>query len=107
MSKMSRVLCGVPSHECTGSFVDTKQQVGSNLVHATREEAFNCMARYLVRQGYIRIGQREFAAPDNGPITVLTKKVRYGGRLRKGKSGEAAGAKGKRVMPESGQGLIF
>lgn len=41
--------------------------------------------RYLQRQGYERVGPREFAAPDGGPVRVLTKKCRFGARLRPGK----------------------
>jgi len=37
--------------------------------------------------------------PDGGPILVLSKKSKFGGRMRKGKAG--------RVMPERGGGVVY
>ena len=67
--------------------------------HHTSEQAFKCHAADLLRQGFKQIGTREFAPPDGGPIRVLTKKSRFGGLLRGGKSGEAKGGPPTRAMP--------
>lgn len=93
MSKTNRYVCGVPGIHCSGGHVTTDQQINSGKAHVTPSEAFNCMARYLVRQcGYKRVGGREFDPQDGGPIRVLTKRSRYGGKMKLGKEG--------RYMPE-------
>jgi hypothetical protein len=61
-------------------------------VHATPQEAFACHARYLISQGYTRLGQREFHK-EGEPIRVLTKKSRFGGILRGGKKGDSGTGK--------------
>lgn len=58
--------------------------------HASPMDAFNCHKRWLITRGFKQIGPREFRPPDGGPIEVLTKKSRFGARLRTGK--------GKRLM---------
>lgn len=78
-----RYLCGVEYSECSGSYVTTPS--GPRKAHGSSEEAFKCMAAYLLRQGFTQVGGREFAAPNNGPIRVLTKKSRFGFPLRPGK----------------------
>jgi hypothetical protein len=56
--------------------------------HTTPEEAFYCYRGWLKRQGYTQIeGSRMMRPPDGGPIEILTKKSRYGTRLRSGKEG--------------------
>lgn len=79
-----RYLCGVPDTYCSG-VMSSAMRKGKKL-HSSSPEAFRCMERYLLKhKGYTKVGNREFAAPDNGPITVLEKKSRYGGALRPGK----------------------
>ena len=102
---MNRYACGVPTNECIGSLAPVKRPLALPMAHGTREEAFRCMVASLKRRGYTRIGGREYAPPDGGPILVLAKKIRFGGRLRRGKSAE--GGKTKRVMPERGGGIIY
>jgi hypothetical protein len=88
MSKTNRYVCGVPAAHCTGGKVTTDQQINSGKAHTTPSDAFNCMARYLVQVlGYKRVGGREFDPQDGGPIRVLTKKSRYGGKMKLGKEG--------------------
>ena len=99
MAKSYGVICGVPAHHCTGGTLQTDQQLGTTKVHSSHEEAFRCYSRYLTRvKGYKRIGPREFAPPDGGPVLVLTKKSRFGAHLRKGKEG--------RLMPKRGAGIV-
>ena len=94
MRKQIRVLCGVPKEHCVGGKFVTDQMFTTDKAHSSHEDVFKCMARYLVRVlGYKRMGSRDFAPPDGGPIRILTKKIRYGGLLVYGK--EQA-----RFMPE-------
>ena len=107
---MNKYTCGVPTINCNGTYVTFNHRLrGTTLdkVHHFPEEAFNCHARYLVNiKGYQRVGNREFQKDKNSPIRVLTKKSRFGGRLRQGKREEAA-KRGKRELGESsGYGLI-
>jgi hypothetical protein len=99
MSTKYRVLCGVPVLECLGSGYITTQAL-SKKAHASRVEAFRCMRKHLMRQGFTQIGPREFRPPDGGPIRVLTKKARFGGLLRQGKAGEEGGMSSSRFMPD-------
>ncbi len=98
MSTGYKVLCGVPEPSCTGGRYITEQQL-SKKAHTTHEEAFKCMVRYLMNKGYTRLGSRMFSAPDGGPIEVLTKRSRFGARLRSGKEQQ-------RYMPKFGHGVI-
>lgn len=86
---MSAVLCGVPDRFCEGATVTVNARMGDSLkAHGDHASAFLCKKRYLVNVlGYTQIGGREFRPPDGGPILVLTKKCRYGARMRKGKGG--------------------
>jgi hypothetical protein len=100
-----RYTCGVPKEHCTGGTIRVSAGMKSAIraesinCHASPQEAFRCHARYLVEVlGYTRVGNREFAPPDGGPIRVLTKKSRFGGELRKGKSVE--GAAGVSTVPK-------
>ena len=103
MSRKAVVLCGVPTEHCSGGKYTTDQKL-SPKCHGTHLEAFNCMRKYLLRTGYTQIGPREFQPPGGGPIRVLTKKSRFGARLRSGKLGE-------RFMPEDreagNQGVVI
>ena len=100
-----RILCGVPVASCGGTGYVTKQQI-SPKAHGSRDEAFRCMRRHLIAQGYVPIGPREFRPPDGGCILVLTKKSRFGGRLRTGKRAEG-GTTTSRFMPDRGAGIIY
>ncbi len=91
MSRRNRWLCQTPPHLCRGSKTVIAPALAGRPSHASPEEAFRCYVAYLLSQGYKRAGSREFAPPDDGPVLVLTKKSRYGARLRAGKEG--------RVMP--------
>ena len=85
--------CGVDPTYCSGGSLPVNAMLRSHIkkYHNSPEEAFKCCAADLVRQGYTKIGARDFAAPDGGPIRVLTKRSRFGGVLRGGKRGEAGG----------------
>lgn len=99
MSRQARFLCGVPKDSCVGGFLSTDQKFSTNKCHATRVEAMQCMSRYLIQIGYVRLSSREFVNPQNGYIRMLSKRARFGGRLRSGKGGDKA-----RFEPESGKG---
>jgi hypothetical protein len=96
------VMCGVPKEHCTGG----NRQVSAGLrktikAHSSAIEAYNCMARYLVKQGYTAKPNREFHK-EGEPVLVLTKKSRYGGALRGGKAGRSMPAKGGKKMRSGG-----
>ncbi len=95
-------LCGVPSSLCIGGAVKgfNHSLVLPPKAHGSAEEAFNCKAHSLIKQGYTRIAPREFRPSDGGPIKILTKPIRFGCRLRMGKEGT-------RHMPRSGGGVII
>ena len=102
------VLCGVPREHCTGYKVPVSSGLGKDTwAHGDRASAFRCKRNYLVKVlGYTQVGNREFSPPDGGPILVLTKKIRFGGRLRKGKRG--TGHSGTRDMPAKRTGgLVY
>lgn len=92
---MRRHICGTPSHACTGSLccVD-KESVGT---HSTADEAFECHRRYLISQGFRPIGKRELVDPADGYVRVLTKKIRFGASVRRGKGPENGSAVGNRL----------
>jgi hypothetical protein len=82
-------LCGTPSEQCTGSLAKLNHALeGRGLrAHTSSASAFDCQRRYLIHVGYTQLDGTSFAAPNEGPILVLTKKSRYGGKLRNGKEG--------------------
>jgi hypothetical protein len=86
MSK-SAYLCGVPPEKCCGSLCKANKWITAQVKksHGSSQAAFECMKNYLVKQGFTKIGSREFSPADGGPVRVLTKKCRYGARLRQGK----------------------
>lgn len=86
MAVSQRYLCGVPKQRCMGGAVSMLPGMRGFRSHSSREEAFRCMVRYLESQGYERIGSREFRK-EGQPVRVLTKKSRFGARLRAGKEG--------------------
>lgn len=55
--------------------------------HGSSPQAFACHRRYLLKMGYTQIGGQAFRAPDDRPTLILTKKGRFGGKLRNGKEG--------------------
>ena len=81
-------LCGVPSEHCGGSLgqLSAGFKAKGYRVHNSPVEAFKCMGRYLVKQGFEKLSSREFRDPKGG-IRVLTKQSRYGGKMRPGKAG--------------------
>lgn len=86
-----KVLCGVPvDYCCGGSYVVSSGLGKSRKVHRTHEEAFNCHKNYLIKQGFVNIGSRELIDPKDNSIRILTKKSKFGGKLRKGKEGSRA-----------------
>ena len=83
MSRVVKFLCGVPLDVCTGTKIVCDQFRNKEAkMHGSSEEAFRCMRRYLIAQGYTPVGPREFASPNDGYVRVLTKKSHYGARLR-------------------------
>jgi len=106
------IFCGTPIDECTGSTVtlnamwrpDGAKNNKSGKLHHDRAQAFKCYCRYLVSQGYTRLGSREFQSPQ-GPVLVLDKLSRFGGEFRKGKMGDKSKA-GSRFVPIKGRGMM-
>jgi hypothetical protein len=93
---MRRHLCGTPRQHCTGSpsTVD-KESLGT---HATAHEAFACHRHYLITHlGHIPLGPRELLDPADGLVRVLTKKIRFGSPVRRGKGPEGGSAIGNRL----------
>lgn len=81
-------MCGVPRDKCTGGQENLNAGLqGPRKVHPTSEAAFNCHKNFLISQGYTQVGSRDFSPPDGGPVRVLTKKSKFGARLRNGKEG--------------------
>ncbi len=87
---MNKYACNTPSDHCSGS-LETMNNLFSKTknrkLHVTSEDAFKCYERHLLSTGHERIGSREFRQPNGEGILVLTKKCRYGGRMRLGKEG--------------------
>ena len=92
---MRRHICGTPAANCTGtrSTVD-KDPVGT---HATAPEAFACHRQYLVSIGFKPVGQRELTDPADNYVRVLTKKIRFGASVRRGKGPDGGSAIGNRL----------
>lgn len=85
--------CGVPMEYCTGSNTSVSNGLKkSSKIHSSPEDAHKCYGRYLIKEGYKQVGSREYENPKTGYITVLTKKSKFGARLR--------GGKADRFMPE-------
>lgn len=87
-----KYLCGVPREHCSAPLVAASAMMEGFdkriKAHGSSEEAFRCMAHYLVNVvGAEQIGSREFRMPDSegGGVRVLTKKSRYGAEVRTGK----------------------
>lgn len=90
------VVCGTPEEFCQArrGLLNNGLKAKGIRVHPNHEAAFNCYKNYLLKNGYTQMDSRAFAAPNNGPIQVLTKKSRFGTELRQGKTGG-----GSRFMP--------
>lgn len=100
MSSKAKFLCGVPNLECNGTKLITDQRLGEK-AHSSPEDAFRCYANYLIKRGYRRISTREFEHPTTKEILVISRRSKFGSRLRTGKEGQ-------RFMPTSGyQGTII
>lgn len=86
-----KVLCGVPSEFCSGGNYVVSSGLGrSRKVHKDHEEAFKCHSNFLISQGFKKIGIKEFIDPKDNTIRILTRKSKFGGKLRKGKEGSRA-----------------
>jgi len=96
-------LCGTAEEYCTGTLTPLNHSLDKDKIkaHSSTTEAFNCMKHSLLAQGYTQVDARAFRPPDGGPIRVLTKKIRFGGKMRNGKEGT-------RNMPHKrGGGICF
>lgn len=96
-------LCGTPAAYCTGSLTPLNHGLEKEglRAHSSTDESFKCAKRALLAQGYTQVDSRSFQPPDGGPIRVLTKKIRFGGKMRNGKEGT-------RNMPHKrGGGICF
>lgn len=102
-----KVFCGTPKSFCSGAH--TIMNAGFNndkaaKLHDDHEQAFACYSRYLVaEQQHKRVGSREFETPS-GSILVLTKKSKFGAKMRMGKN---QNKEGKRFMPQQHNGAII
>lgn len=107
---MQRYLCGTPQEKCTGGLKTANHGLRDAVkIHVTRESAFKCHRRYLLDQGFVQVGTREFIVPPGqageGTVRVLNKKSKFGGELRPGKSDKTT--RGKRFRPTKGAGLVY
>lgn len=96
-------LCGVDREHCTGTLTALNHGLEKLelKVHSSTTESYNCKKHSLLKQGYTQIDSRAFQPPGGGPIQVLTKKIRFGGKMRNGKEGT-------RVMPHKrGGGICY
>lgn len=104
------VLCGTPSNKCSGAVLkqtssSLKGRKEASKCHSSSEEAFRCYARYLMQDlGCVATGSRTFAPPDGGPVYLLDKKSKFGGKLRKGKNEKGSGS---RLMPKYREGGLI
>lgn len=82
-------LCGTPTEYCAGALAQLSNSLKAKGLksHQTSTEAFNCFKKSLLARGYIQIDSRAFQPPEGGPIHVMTKKSRFGARMRPGKEG--------------------
>lgn len=102
-------MCPTPKDKCCGSGSNLSASLDKKGIkkHGSSEEAFNCYASYLVNHcGCERISAREFKHPNGGGIEVLSRKAKFGERLRSGKSGESGQSK-SRGMPSVRHGGVI
>jgi hypothetical protein len=95
-------LCGVSKEYCTGMLTPLNHSLPEGTrSHSSTTEAFRCAKNSLLAQGYTQVDARAYQPPGGGPIRVLTKKIRFGGKMRNGKEGT-------RNMPHKrGGGICF
>jgi len=95
-------LCGVPKEACTGGLHTANVGLYKSIkAHASRREAMHCYIRYLLGTGYRQLSAREFQPIQGGEVLVIPKVSKFGGELKRGKTGEEGGKQSKkRVMPE-------
>ena len=95
--RQNKFACGTPAEYCCGSIGQVAGSLSKNpRTHGSPEQSFNCYRNYLLKTGYVQIGPREFTKGPNDPVVFLTKKSKFGARLR--------GGKGERFMPEKMMG---
>ena len=85
----NRYLCPTPREDCTGKTVSMNNlfhYLKNAKVHASPQAAYECYCHYLARTGHEQISQREYRQPKGG-ILILTKRSRFGTRVRLGKEG--------------------
>jgi hypothetical protein len=81
-----KYLCGVPSDKCTGGMTGVSNGLKkAGKTHGSPAEAHKCYSKWLLSQGYTQVGPREYSK-NGGPILLLTKKSKFGARLRGGKA---------------------
>ena len=85
--KADRVKCQTPVAHCTGSITPMAPALLGLKTHSSHEEAFDCYVAYLKKIGYRQIGAHEFVLFEDQPVLVVSKRSRYGARLRLGKEG--------------------
>lgn len=90
---MNYFMCGTPKESCCGGLL--KVNFAPTIkAHSSSKEAFNCKRNHLISLGYSQIGTREFLK-EGEPVLFLTKKSRFGGKLRKGKEAKES----RRAIP--------
>lgn len=82
-------LCGVPGDKCSGRMATLNGGLNAKGIreHTSTGDAFKCHRNYLLGKGYTQTGSRSFDPPGGGPGLILTKKCRFGARMRPGKGG--------------------
>lgn len=106
MRGIRRYTCGVEPNKCSGGTSFASHGLGNSIrTHSSPQEAFRCKRASLLAEGWEQIGAKEFSPPpgvNGGFVMVLTRPGKFGGELRKGKTGEKGAGKA-RVMPNSGR----
>jgi hypothetical protein len=92
---MRKHICGTPAEACTGTLCTVDKE--GIRTHATAAEAFECHRQHLIRLGFVPVGTRELVDPGDGCVRVLTKKIRFGASVRRGKGPESGSAIGNRL----------
>ena len=86
---MNHYLCPTPREFCTGKLTSMNNffnQTKNAKLHGSRDAAFDCFTAYLVRTGHERVAPREYRQPQGG-ILLLSKRSKFGVKLRLGKEG--------------------
>jgi len=72
-------ICPVPKEHCSG-----RNTGDGGRVHVSHDGVKKCQAHYYTAvKGYTKVGSRDFAPADGGPILVMSKKAT---RAKPGKS---------------------